>query len=124
MGHVVARHAAIREEQAKQAALVGGVVSDVISDRQWARWRCESKPALASLPRRQELEADAIGIGIAARAGYDPYGAVRFLTSMEHNSELKPQQSGAIDLARAGFPVVAPGDARADQQCARQCPAI
>jgi len=29
MGHVVARHAAIREEQAKQAALVGRVVSDV-----------------------------------------------------------------------------------------------
>ena len=32
MGHVVARHATIREEQAKQAALVGRVVSNVISD--------------------------------------------------------------------------------------------
>ena len=30
MGHVVARHAAIREEQAKQAALVGRVVTDVL----------------------------------------------------------------------------------------------
>src|SRR6202034_3459862 len=32
MGHVIARHAAIREEQARQAALVGRVVTDVISD--------------------------------------------------------------------------------------------
>src|SRR6202035_2263382 len=31
MGHVIARHAAIREEQAKKAALVGRVVSDVIN---------------------------------------------------------------------------------------------
>ncbi len=95
MGHVVARHAAIREEQAKQAALVGRVVSDVISDPEiGALALAKSKLALASFSRAQEFEADAIGISIASRAGYDPYGAVRFLTSMEHNSELKPQQQG------------------------------
>src|SRR5664279_1755584 len=32
MGHVIARHAAIREDQARQAALIGHVVSDVLSD--------------------------------------------------------------------------------------------
>jgi predicted Zn-dependent protease len=105
MGHVVARHAAIREEQAKQAALVGRVVSDVISDPEMgALALAKSKLALASFSRAQEFEADAIGIGIASRAGYDPYGAVRFLTSMEHNSELKPQQSsGAIDPRAPDF---------------------
>jgi len=104
MGHVIARHAAIREEQAKQAALVGRVVSDVISDPEvGALALAKSKLALASFSRAQEFEADAIGIGIAARAGYDPYGAVRFLTSMEHNSELKPQQSGAIDPRAPDF---------------------
>src|SRR5262249_61632266 len=43
----------------------------------------------------QELAADGSGIGIAARAGYDPYGDARFLTSMGHNAELKsnPTQS-------------------------------
>jgi predicted Zn-dependent protease len=108
MGHVIARHAAIREEQARQTALVNRVVSDVISDpEEGALALAKSKLALASFSRAQEFEADAIGIGIAARAGYDPYGAVRFLTSMEHNAELKPQQSGA---------------AGADHQRARQCP--
>jgi len=104
MGHVIARHAAIREEQAKQAALVGRVVSDVISDPEvGALALAKSKLALASFSRAQEFEADAIGIGIATRAGYDPYGAVRFLTSMGHNSELKPQQSGAIDPRAPDF---------------------
>jgi len=104
MGHVIARHAAIREEQAKQAALVGRVVSDVISDPEvGALALAKSKLALASFSRAQEFEADAIGIGIATRAGYDPYGAVRFLTSMEHNCELKPQQSGAIDPRAPDF---------------------
>ena len=102
MGHVVARHAAIREEQAKQAALVGRVVSDVISDPEiGALALAKSKLALASFSRAQEFEADGIGIGIASRAGYDPYGAVRFLTSMEHNSELKPQQTAAAIDPRA-----------------------
>ncbi len=104
MGHVVARHAAIREEQAKQAALVGRVVTDVITDpEQGALALAKSKLALASFSRSQEFEADAIGIGMAARAGYDPYGAVRFLTSMEHNSELRPQQSGDIDPRAPDF---------------------
>ncbi len=63
----------------------------------------KSKLALASFSRAQEFEADGIGVGIAARAGYDPYGAVRFLTSMEHNSDLKPEQSGAINPSAPDF---------------------
>src|SRR5579863_4973124 len=104
MGHVVAHHAAIREEQTKQAALVSRVVTDVVSDPEaGALALAKSKLALASFSRSQEFEADAIGVGIASRAGYDPYGAVRFLTSMEHNSELKPEQSGAINPAAPDF---------------------
>ncbi len=104
MGHVIARHAAIREEQARQTALVNRVVTDVITDPQeGALALAKSKLALASFSRAQEFEADAIGIGIAARAGYDPYGAVRFLTSMEHNSALKPQQNGAINPRAPDF---------------------
>jgi len=96
MSHVTASHAAMREDQARQVALVSRVVQDVLSDPETgALALAKSKIALASFSRAQELEADAIGVGIAARAGYDPYGAVRFLTSMGRNAELKssPGQS-------------------------------
>ena len=90
MSHVIARHAAIREDQARQVALVSRVVQDVLSDPETgALALAKSKIALASFSRAQEFEADGIGVGIAGRAGYDPYGAARFLTSMGRNAELK-----------------------------------
>jgi predicted Zn-dependent protease len=90
MGHVIARHAEIREEQARQAAIVGHVVSDVLSDPQiGALALAKSKLTLASFSRAQEFEADGIGVGIAARAGFDPFGAARFLNDMQRNAELK-----------------------------------
>jgi predicted Zn-dependent protease len=90
MSHVTARHAAIREDQARQVALVSRVVQDVLSDPETgALALAKSKIALASFSRAQEFEADGIGVGVAGRAGYDPYGAARFLTSMGRNAELK-----------------------------------
>jgi predicted Zn-dependent protease len=90
MGHVVARHAAIREEQARQAAVVAHVVSDVLDDPDAAALAlAKSKLTLASFSRAQELEADAIGVGMSARAGFDPYGASRFLRDMQRYAELK-----------------------------------
>src|SRR5262249_35183751 len=53
-----------------------------------------SKIAFASFSRSQEFEADGIGVGIAARAGYDPYGAARFLTSMGRNADLRAGGTG------------------------------
>jgi predicted Zn-dependent protease len=96
MSHVIARHAAIREDQARQVALISRVVQDVLSDPETgALALAKSKIALASFSRSQELEADGMGVGMAARAGYDPYGAARFLASMGRNAELKssPGQS-------------------------------
>jgi predicted Zn-dependent protease len=91
MAHVVADHAAIRASQARHAATVSAVVSDVLSDPMaGALALAKSKIAFASFSRAQELEADGIGVGIAARAGFDPYGAARFLASMGRNAELRP----------------------------------
>src|SRR6195256_3753642 len=106
MSHVIARHAAIREDQARQVALVSRVVQDVLSDPETgALALAKSKIALASFSRAQEFEADGIGVGIAARAGYDPYGAVRFLTSMGRNAEFKsnPGQTHHIDPRAPDF---------------------
>jgi predicted Zn-dependent protease len=99
MGHVIARHAQIREEQARQAALVDHVMTEVVSDPQvTALALAKSKLALASFSRAQEFEADGIGVGISARAGFDPYGASRFLTDMQRKADLKsPGGSAAYE---------------------------
>jgi len=94
MAHVIARHAAIRDDQVRQAALVNQVATDVLSDPQkGALALAKSKIALATFSRAQEFEADGIGVGISSRAGYDPYGATRFLTSMGRNAELRAAMS-------------------------------
>jgi predicted Zn-dependent protease len=54
-----------------------------------------SKIKFASFSRSQEFEADGIGVGIASRAGYDPFGAARFLTSMGRNADLRAGGSGS-----------------------------
>jgi predicted Zn-dependent protease len=95
MAHVIADHASMRQDQAQQAAIASRVVSDVLSDpSEGALALAKSKIALASFSRAQELEADGIGVGIAARAGFDPYGAARFLTAMGRNAELRAGASG------------------------------
>jgi len=94
MAHVIARHAAIREDQVRQAALVNQVSNEILSDPQkGALALAKSKIALATFSRAQEFEADGIGVGISSRAGYDPYGATRFLTSMGRNAELRAAMS-------------------------------
>jgi predicted Zn-dependent protease len=96
MGHVIANHAAIRADQARQAAIISHVVNDVLSDPQMgALALAKSKLALASFSRAQEFEADGIGVGIAARAGFDPFGAARFLNDMQRNADLKPAGGNA-----------------------------
>src|SRR5205085_9484602 len=96
MAHVIAEHASIREDRARQVALVSRVFDNLGSDPDMSALAlAKSKIALASFSRAQEFEADGIGVGIAARAGYDPYGAARFLTAMERNAELRPAAARA-----------------------------
>jgi predicted Zn-dependent protease len=90
MAHVIARHAAFRENQARQAQIFSRVATDLLGDPQMgALALARSKIALASFSRAQEFEADGIGVGMSARAGFDPYGAQRFLTSMGLNAQLR-----------------------------------
>jgi predicted Zn-dependent protease len=90
MAHVLAKHASIREDQARQAAVVTRVVTDMSNDPDLtALALAKTKLTMASFSRQQEFEADGIGVGISARAHFDPYGASRFLASMERNAALK-----------------------------------
>ena len=50
-----------------------------------------------------------MGVGISARAGFDPYGATRFLTAMEH--ECQPEAAAQNDLIharRTSYPHIRP----------------
>ena len=101
MAHVLAKHAAIREDQAKQAALVTRVITDMGNDPDLtAMALAKTKLTMASFSRQQEFEADKIGVGISARAHFDPYGASRFLTAMERNAELKAGKPAADPRAQ------------------------
>jgi len=90
MAHVLAKHAATREDQAKKAAIVTRVVKEMGNDPDiTALALAKTKLTMASFSRAQEFEADGIGVGISARAHFDPYGAARFLNAMERSAALK-----------------------------------
>jgi predicted Zn-dependent protease len=99
MAHVIASHASMREDRARQVALVGRVFDNFGSadPDMHALALAKSKIALATFSRSQELEADGIGVGIAARAGYDPYGAVRFLSSLGRQADLRQASQSSGD---------------------------
>jgi len=90
MAHVLAKHAAQREDQARQAAIVDKVVTDMSNDPEVTAFTiAKNKLSMANFSRSQEIDADAMGVEISAHAHFDPYGASRFLASMQRNAELK-----------------------------------
>src|SRR5436189_863984 len=104
MAHVLAKHASIREDQARQAAIVTRVVTDMSNDPDLtALALAKTKLTMASFSRAQEFEADGIGVGISARAHFDPYGAARFLAAMERNAALKAGKTTSLDPRAQDF---------------------
>jgi predicted Zn-dependent protease len=81
MAHVIANHAIERQNKARNAVIVSRVVTDVLGDNGQLAL-ASSQRSLASFSRQQELEADAMGVKTIGRAGYDPFAAARFLTTM------------------------------------------
>ena len=94
MAHVSADHGVERIAQTR-ATEIASRVADRMSDslaREVARERTERK--LASFSRAQELQADALGIALAGRAGFDPLAATRFLSSMRRWSDYRSGSGG------------------------------
>ncbi|WP_076442544.1 M48 family metalloprotease [Bosea sp. TND4EK4] len=100
IGHVTAQHAAQRAEKEAESALVGQVASQILKDPgQGAAVQAGSKLSLARFSRQQEFEADKISVASLARAGYDPYGASRFLATLGRSSAFR--NSGQEQSAEA-----------------------
>jgi predicted Zn-dependent protease len=95
VAHVTAKHAVQRAELERRSAIVSRVVAEVLEDPQAGEAvQVRGKFSLASFSRAQELEADQIGVRTMAKAGFDPYGAARFLASLGRQSAMRASMMG------------------------------
>ena len=95
VAHVSANHASARAELQRRAELVSRVVAEVLEDPVAGEAvQARGQFSLASFSRAQELEADQIGVRTLAKAGFDPYGAARFLASLGRHSAMRASRLG------------------------------
>jgi len=94
IGHVTARHAAARAEREKQAAVIASAATVIQSRQKGEEVENNQRLSFASFSRHQEIEADRIGVNVIARAGFDPYGAARFLISLGRSTALRAELLG------------------------------
>ena len=84
MAHVSSNHAIIRQEKLNSAAIGKQVVSEVLQDSPAGQIAlAANRTRLTRFSQDQELQADAVGIRMAGRAGYDPFASARFLETMD-----------------------------------------
>lgn len=82
MAHVTARHAMARQRRQEAAQVVNKVVANVSQEADARMALTTTQRSLAQFSQVQELEADAVGVRTLAKAGFDPFAASRFLSSM------------------------------------------
>jgi len=99
LGHLDARHGAKRQVAAQRVSLLGNL-SDSL--HQTDRLELLSSRRVAAYSRGQELEADKLGMAKAAKARYDPNGAVSFLTNLQRRFRLDAEITGTEPLAAGG----------------------
>ena len=113
MAHVLSKHAAMREDQAKQAAIAARVVTEMGNDPEITAFTlAKGKLTMANFSREQELQADDMGVAhFRAGAFRSLWGfALPDLDGAQCGAEGRPLLARS---ARAGLPVLASGDARA-----------
>jgi len=90
MAHVSSNHGIERRKQANANTIAERVVSDVVTNDVAGKVaKASSARRLAVFSQEQELQADAVGIKLIGKAGFDPFAASRFLVSMERYSSLR-----------------------------------
>ncbi len=105
IGHVAARHAVQRATVATPFAILAGLpaalvgrVSQTLGAIVAAPGALAGNVVLAPFGREQELEADQLGVAIAARAGYDPRGLARALATLEREDRLRHGEARKADF--------------------------
>lgn len=100
ISHVTLRHSALRAEREREAALISQAASVIQNRHKGEEVRSNQRLSVASFSRQQEIEADLAGLKAIARAGFDPYGASRFLTALGRSGELRAALYGKNRSAR------------------------
>jgi predicted Zn-dependent protease len=103
IGHVTARHTAQRQTQATGAgvlATIGTIAATVLGGEAAGQLAQQaagvgSQAYLASYSRDQEFQADELGVGYMAAAGYDPEAMATFLDKLAAESELDREIAGS-----------------------------
>lgn len=119
MAHVLANHGIQRARLEAREALAGRVISEIWQDKaDVEQTKLRGKLRLAQFSREQELEADVIGIDMIAKAGFDPYAAVRFQRAMAAYGAYRRnsgEMDGSLDFL-ASHPSAPQRQALAEQQ--------
>lgn len=90
VGHVAARHSAQRYNRGMGMALGGAVLGAVLGNQIVSDLVQQGGQLyLLSYSRKQEYEADQLGVRYLVRAGYDPYAEADFLRSLEAHDALE-----------------------------------
>lgn len=97
IAHVVKRHHLVAIQKNAKTGLVSNLMSMAVdnSSSQYGEWKKKAISASSELYERgldkdDEFEADRLGVVIAARAGYDPYGLPSVLQALD---SINPQDS-------------------------------
>lgn len=95
IGHVTARHSAERYSHGVVTSLGAAILSAALDSKTAAQAAgLGSQLYLSSYSRKQESQADELGIRYLHRAGYDPDAMMQFLANLERFSQFEAQQAG------------------------------
>ena len=98
MAHVSANHAILRQEKLASAQLGERVVSEVLGDSNSSRVAlAANRLKLSDFSREQEFQADAVGIRMTGKSGYDPFAGARFLETLQAFRSLKSNGLATFD---------------------------
>jgi predicted Zn-dependent protease len=89
IAHLTEKHAVRREEEEKRAAVISQAATVIQNKQKGDEVQATARRTIATFSRQQELDADQIGIKVIAKAGFDPYGASRFLAALGRSAAMR-----------------------------------
>ncbi|MEP1205761.1 MAG: M48 family metalloprotease [Rhizobiaceae bacterium] len=101
MAHVSSNHGVLRSRQAKAVDIADRVTKEVVTNPVVAKVaKASTEKRLAAFSKKQELQADAVGIKLLGESGYDPFAAARFLVAMDRYAAWSSaSNNGGIDMS-------------------------